>query len=98
MLITSGDCPLGANCLELWPGAKQMPKNIDLQPAAQYLRVSTGEHPHSIAQQQQVISEYASKHHFKILRTYKDVGVSGLTLHGRQGFAALLTDVLSGNA
>ena len=64
--------------------------------AAEYLRTSTELQPHSIESQRRSIREYADRHGFEIIRTYVDHARSGLTLAGRPGLSALLSDIAYG--
>jgi DNA invertase Pin-like site-specific DNA recombinase len=66
-------------------------------PAAQYLRMSTERQQYSLQFQEHVISAYAAKNNFTIVKTYSDAGKSGLALKHRMGLSALLHDVVSGN-
>ena len=61
--------------------------------AAQYLRVSTGSQVYSLENQSAIIAEYASERGYEVVRTYADVGRSGVTQKGRGGLARLLEDV-----
>jgi DNA invertase Pin-like site-specific DNA recombinase len=70
----------------------------DDKAAAQYLRMSTTNQRYSIANQARAIAAYAEEHGYRIVRTYKDAGKSGLTLKGRDGLKALIQDVVSGKA
>lgn len=63
--------------------------------AAQYLRMSTEHQRYSLENQASVIDEYARRHGYQIQRTYYDPGRSGLTLQGRKGLQALLSDALA---
>src|SRR6266404_9674078 len=71
---------------------------LSLTPAAQYLRVSHGNRDCPLEIQETVIEEYARQHDFVVVRTYSDVGKSGLKLRPRHGFRDLLQDVISGGA
>jgi hypothetical protein len=53
-------------------------KRQTLVPAAQYLRTSTRQQPHSIQTQKSAILSYALRNGFVIVRTYEDRGRSGL--------------------
>jgi DNA invertase Pin-like site-specific DNA recombinase len=66
--------------------------------AAAYVRMSTDHQQFSIANQLQVISEYAVSHGIEIVRTYSDPARSGLTLQGRDALKQLIADVVSGQA
>jgi DNA invertase Pin-like site-specific DNA recombinase len=61
--------------------------------AAQYIRMSTEHQNYSPENQSEAIAEYASPRQIKIVRTYADLGRSGLSLRGRTGLRALLSDV-----
>jgi DNA invertase Pin-like site-specific DNA recombinase len=67
-------------------------------PAAEYIRVSTHLQPHSIQSQQRAIKAFADTHGFEIIRTYKDLGKSGLSTKSRAGFTSLIGDTLSDTA
>lgn len=71
--------------------------NIDLVPAAQYLRQSTRLQQYSIANQQSINELYAAKHGYKIVTTYNDEGRTGVTLRNRPALQRLLNDVLNGD-
>lgn len=62
-------------------------------PVAQYVRMSTEHQRYSTENQAAAISEYASLHGMRIVKTYEDSGKSGLNLRGRSGLQALLKDV-----
>jgi len=64
---------------------------------AQYVRMSTERQEYSPAFQKQTNEAFASAHGMEIVRTYEDAGVSGLSLHKRDGLKTLLADVLSGS-
>lgn len=66
--------------------------------AAEYVRMSTDLQCYSIANQQSLIREYATRHQLQIVRTYTDGGRSGLRLHRRVGLQRLLADVINGEA
>jgi len=66
--------------------------------AALYVRTAT-EHPqYSTDTQSEKLHDYASKRGIVIIKTYSDVGKSGLSIFGRTGFQKLLSDVDSGRA
>jgi DNA invertase Pin-like site-specific DNA recombinase len=69
----------------------------DAMRAAQYVRMSTDYQRFSIENQAAVIATYAQVHGFKIVRTYRDEGQSGLKLKNRAGLIQLLDDVQSGD-
>ena len=69
-----------------------------LVPAAEYLRTSTREQPHSMDTQRRAIREYAFRNGFEIVKTYADHGRSGLTLRDRPGLTGMLQDVVWGAA
>lgn len=60
--------------------------------------MSTEHQRYSTENQKHRISLYARMHGIDIVRTYADLGKSGLTLEGREGLASLLSDVVSGRA
>jgi DNA invertase Pin-like site-specific DNA recombinase len=66
--------------------------------AAQYVRMSTNYQRYSIANQAAVIATYAQVHGLKIVRTYRDEGLSGLQIKNRNGLIQLIEDVQSGHA
>lgn len=66
------------------------------RPAAQYLRVSSARQAATLDGQAQEVAAFAALHDYEIVRTYADVGRSGLTLKGRPGLKRLLADVLGG--
>ena len=66
--------------------------------AAQYVRMSTDMQSYSIANQSDAILIYAARRGLTIVRSYEDVGRSGVRLDGRAGLQALLSDVCSGRA
>jgi DNA invertase Pin-like site-specific DNA recombinase len=76
------------------PAARGLPRTV--RPAVQYLRVSTREQCCSIEAQESAIRAYAHAHGYRIVRSYADVGASGLTLRHRPGLGALLRDVMEG--
>ena len=61
--------------------------------AAQYVRMSTEHQQYSIANQAEVIEQYARDHNMQIVRTYSDAGKSGLTLQRRRALRSLISDV-----
>ena len=60
--------------------------------------MSTEHQQYSIANQSDVIRQYAQDHKMQIVRTYNDAGKSGLTLQRRNGLRELLADVETGSA
>jgi len=69
-----------------------------LIPAAQYVRMSDEAQQYSVDNQKQAIAQYASHHGFKIVKTYADLGKSGVVAKNRTGLRELLKDVVSGDA
>jgi DNA invertase Pin-like site-specific DNA recombinase len=61
--------------------------------AAQYVRMSTEHQSYSPENQSEAIAKYARSRQIEIVRTYADLGRSGLSLTGRHGLRALLNDV-----
>jgi DNA invertase Pin-like site-specific DNA recombinase len=66
--------------------------------AVQYVRMSTEHQQYSTENQSEVIAKYAVSHGMEIVRSYADLGKSGLTLRNRDGLRRLLQDVESGAA
>jgi DNA invertase Pin-like site-specific DNA recombinase len=66
--------------------------------AALYVRTATEQQQYSTANQTDKIRDYASKRGIVIIKTYSDVGKSGLSIFGRTGLQKLLSDVDSGRA
>jgi len=66
--------------------------------AALYVRTATEQQQYSTANQTDKIRDYASKRGIVIIKTYSDVGKSGLSIFGRTGLQKLLSDVDSGQA
>lgn len=52
-------------------------------PAAEYVRMSTEHQQYSTENQQKIIRDYAQRHGMTIVRTYADLGKSGLHIGGR---------------
>jgi DNA invertase Pin-like site-specific DNA recombinase len=67
-------------------------------PVAQYVRMSDESQQYSVDNQKAAIQEYASSHGFKIVKTYADVGKSGVVAKHRTALRELLKDVAGGNA
>jgi DNA invertase Pin-like site-specific DNA recombinase len=65
-------------------------------PAAQYLRMSTEHQQYSLGNQSIAIAEYADRHGFAVVQTYRDAGKSGISLKRRNGLTSLLRDVIGG--
>ncbi|MBU1374887.1 MAG: recombinase family protein [Alphaproteobacteria bacterium] len=74
-----------------------MPEPISRR-AAQYVRMSTEHQRYSIEGQSVSNAAYALSQGYEIVETYRDAGISGLTLAGRAGLNKLLSDILSGDA
>ena len=66
--------------------------------AAQYVRTATEQQQYSTSNQTDKIRDYASKRGIVFIKTYSDVGKSGLSIFGRTGLQKLLSDVDSGQA
>jgi DNA invertase Pin-like site-specific DNA recombinase len=66
--------------------------------AVQYVRMSTEHQQYSTQNQAEVIAQYAASHGMEIVRSYADLGKSGLTLRQRDGLRQLLQEVESGVA
>lgn len=73
------------------------PPFLPLVPAAQYVRMSDEAQHYSIDNQKAAIQEYAARHGFTIVKTYADVGKSGVVAKNRAALRELLKDVLDGN-
>jgi DNA invertase Pin-like site-specific DNA recombinase len=74
----------------------QMPNSVERpNRAAQYVRMSTEHQQYSIDNQSAAIGLYAQQHQMQIVKTYADVGKSGLTLENRPGLRQLINDVQS---
>jgi DNA invertase Pin-like site-specific DNA recombinase len=67
-------------------------------PAAQYVRMSDEQQQYSIDNQKAAIQEYATLHGFVIVKTYDDLGKSGVIAKHRLGLRELLKDVVNGKA
>ncbi|MFC0575899.1 recombinase family protein [Paraburkholderia solisilvae] len=63
--------------------------------AAQYLRMSTDMQEYSLSFQRDAIAEYASRNRLRVVETYEDAGISGLTLKERPALTKLLVDVIN---
>jgi DNA invertase Pin-like site-specific DNA recombinase len=63
--------------------------------AAQYVRMSDEAQQYSIDNQKAAIQEYAVRHGFVIVKTYADVGKSGVVAKNRKGLGELLRDVVN---
>lgn len=63
--------------------------------AAQYVRMSDEAQQYSIDNQKAAIQEYAVRHGFVIVKTYADVGRSGVVAKNRKALAELLKDVVT---
>lgn len=61
--------------------------------AAQYVRMSADHQQYSTENQSDAIAQYAAKHGMQVVRTYADLGKSGVTLQRRDGLRQLLQDV-----
>lgn len=66
--------------------------------AAQYLRMSTEHQDRSLEHQALANAAYAAERGYRIVRTYEDAGISGVSLDGREGLKQLLADVVGGAA
>ena len=67
------------------------------RPAAQYLRMSTDRQDVSLEYQSRVIAKWAQAHGYRIVRTFADEGISGVTLEKRAALKTLLQTVLDGD-
>src|SRR5487761_1977391 len=66
--------------------------------AVEYVRMSTEHQQYSTENQADKIREYAARRGIEIVRTYTDVGKSGLRIDGRASLQQLIKDVESGTA
>lgn len=60
--------------------------------------MSTERQDYSLDFQMATNAAYALEHELTIVRTYRDAGISGLSLNNRDGLKALLADVVGGRA
>ena len=67
-------------------------------PAAQYVRMSDEGQQYSIHNQKAAIEEYAVRNGFLVVKSYEDVGRSGVIAKNRVGLRELLKDVVGGEA
>jgi DNA invertase Pin-like site-specific DNA recombinase len=65
--------------------------------AAEYVRMSTEHQKYSTENQADAIRSYAERHHMEIVRTYSDIGKSGLRIEGRDALRQLIDDVEGGD-
>lgn len=77
------------------PLIAEVPKLI---PAAEYIRRSTDHQKYSSENQSDTIRAYAVRRGMRIVRTYIDDGISGLTFEARDGLQRLIEDVVCGRA
>jgi hypothetical protein len=73
-------------------------ESAGLIPVAQYVRMSTEDQQYSMANQKDIIADYAKKHGFEVISTYSDPGRSGISIRSRKGLYQLLSDVIGGRA
>jgi DNA invertase Pin-like site-specific DNA recombinase len=66
--------------------------------AAQYVRMSTEHQKYSTENQAEIITQYAARRGFEIVKSYEDSGKSGLKLEGRLALQQLIEDVRGGRA
>lgn len=66
--------------------------------AVQYVRMSTDMQENSVLLQSEAIALFAARNGLTIVRSYEDLGRSGLSIGGRSGLQQLITDVRSGSA
>ena len=69
-----------------------------LIPAAEYIRQSTDHQKYSAENQSDTIHAYAARRGMRIVQTYIDDGISGLTFEARDGLQRLIEDVVCGRA
>jgi DNA invertase Pin-like site-specific DNA recombinase len=68
---------------------------MSLIPVAEYVRMSTDKQQYSITNQQITIRDFAARRGFEVIRSYADLGKSGVTLKGRGGLRRLLRDAVT---
>src|SRR5579863_4862923 len=66
--------------------------------AAQYVRVSTDQQKYTIENQAAALAAYAARRNISIVRTYSDLGRSGVRIAGRDALQQLIRDVQRGRA
>ena len=71
-------------------------RNLRLKGAI-YIRMSTEKQTESPENQERQIREYADYYGIDIVKTYADLGVSGITAEKREQFQAMINDVEQGN-
>lgn len=64
---------------------------------AEYIRMSTERQEYSPTNQLAAIHRYADAHGMTVVRTYQDLGKSGLAVDGREALQRLLRDVQNGH-
>src|SRR5262249_25368235 len=70
--------------------------SVETVRAAEYVRMSTEHQKYSTENQSEAIRQYAARRGIEIVRTYADVGKSGLSLEGRDALKQLIDLVQSG--
>jgi DNA invertase Pin-like site-specific DNA recombinase len=70
----------------------------ELVPAAQYVRMSDESQDYSIENQKTLIQDYAARYGFVVVKTYADLGRSGVVAKHRLALSELLHDVTNGTA
>ncbi len=71
------------------------PVESTLRNAAAYVRMSTEHQQYSIANQLDVLREYAARHGWNIVKVYADEGRSGLNIAGRAALPQMISEVLT---
>jgi DNA invertase Pin-like site-specific DNA recombinase len=79
-------------------GLDAVARDSSIVRAARYGRRSTGDQENSIAIQFEAIDAYAAIRGVRIVRTYVDDGISGLSIDRREALQDLIEDVQSGRA
>ncbi|MES2343664.1 MAG: recombinase family protein [Pseudomonadota bacterium] len=64
--------------------------------AAQYVRMSTDRQDFSVEMQEAANLQYALARNYQVVARYADLGISGVTVAGREGLKRLLADVVGG--
>jgi DNA invertase Pin-like site-specific DNA recombinase len=67
-----------------------------MQRAALYVRMSTDKQEHSAENQIQVLTQYANRGKYEIVRTYADEGISGTNAEKRPAFMRMIDDSAAG--
>ena len=80
------------------PEMSRADKELWVNCAAVYVRMSTEHQQYSTSNQMDVIREYAKRRGLTIVKEYSDEGKSGLNIQGRDSLAQMIRDVQEGRA